>query len=78
MTCRATLRLRLGPEAARRAASALKPDDDAFVTTRAEGEDLVVEVDAKTPRSLLRALDDVLANAGVSEDLLRPGRFDES
>jgi len=74
---RAQLRLRLGADRARRAADALKPDDDAQVTTRAEGETLLVEVRAAKLASLVRALEDVLANVAISEDLLRPRPLDD-
>jgi transcription factor Pcc1 len=73
----ALLRLRLGAEAAQRAAQALRPDDDAFVTTRAEVDMLIVDVRAATLRSLVRALEDVLANVAVSEDLLRARPIDD-
>jgi hypothetical protein len=62
---------------AQRAASALRVDDDAFVVTRVEGDVLLVEARAKNVRSLLRALDDAIATAAVSEDLLRAPAFDD-
>lgn len=74
----ATLRIPLSDEAtAHRIESALRADDDAFVQTRREGATLVVEAEAANLRSLLRALDDALAGASVSEDLLRGPPFDE-
>lgn len=74
---RCQLRLRLGEARARQAARALRPDDDAYVTTRAEGDTLIVDIGADRLRSLLRALEDVLANVAVSEDLLRTRPFDD-
>ena len=73
---RAVLRLHMGEERAGRAAQALRPDDDALVSTRAEAGFLIVEVRAKQLRSLVRALDDVLLNLAVSEGVLRSGPFD--
>lgn len=77
MTAEATLRIRLGPQRAAQVAAALKPDDDAFVSARADGETLVVEFRASKPSSLGRAIEDVLANVAISEDLLRTPPFDD-
>lgn len=74
---RARLEVRFASEErAARAEAALAADDDAFARTHREGATLVVEAEAATLRSLVRALDDVLATASVSEDLLRTRPFD--
>ncbi len=66
--CSGTLRVPFGsPEEAARAQAALAPDDDAHVSTRVEGEALVVEATGDSPGSLLAALDDVLASLSVLE-----------
>ncbi len=76
--CRATVRLSATEKArVERIEGALRPDDDAFVTTRVDAEAVVVEISASNVRSLLRAIDDVLANASVSEDLLRALPLDD-
>jgi hypothetical protein len=63
--------------AAAHAAAALAADDDAHVRTHHEGALVRVEATAESVRGLLRAVDDVLANAAVSEDLLKGPPLDE-
>lgn len=68
----ATVVLRHPDEAsARTVHDALRPDDDAFCRTRLEGADVVAELRADSPRSLLRAVDDLLACAAVAEDVIK-------
>lgn len=64
-------------EAARRMEGALKADDDAVVSTRREGTIVIVAIQARDLRGLLRAVDDVLASMTVSEDVIKSGRLDE-
>lgn len=53
----------------------LKADDDNYVTTRREGAVVVVACRAEDVAGLRRAVDDVLATLGVSEDVLDAGGF---
>ncbi len=70
----ATLRIRFDDEAAADAVLAgLKADDDAYATTRQEGAVVIVECRAEDVAGLRRAVDDVLAALGVSEDVLDAG-----
>ena len=75
---RATLRLSF-PDAAtaRRVAAALAADDDAFAAARSDGILVIVEVQGENVRSVLRALDDVLTNAAVSEAVIKSASLDE-
>ena len=73
----AVLRIRLPDEAAAKTVmAALKPDDDAYVTTRLEASTVVVECRAPDVAGLRRAVDDVLAGLGVSEDVLGASPLD--
>ena len=74
---RATLRIRCEDEATARAVrDAAAADDDAFVSTRREGAIVLVEARARDTAGLRRAVDDVLATLGVSEDVLRDRGMD--
>lgn len=75
---RATVRLAF-PDAAtaQRVAGALQADDDAFARTRADAATVIVDIEAGDVRSVLRAIDDVLANAAVSEAVIKSARLDE-
>jgi hypothetical protein len=57
---RAVLELELGNEAETLLA-ALLPDNDGMLKMRRDGEHLILEASASTPRGLLRTLDDALA-----------------
>lgn len=70
----AQLRIRFDEEEAAEAVLAgIRADDDAYVTTRREGTILIVECRAEDVAGLRRAVDDVLAALGVSEDVLDAG-----
>lgn len=56
----ATVRLRLGAEAARTAQASLAPDNEGFLDSRVEGDDLVLTAEADSLMGLLRSLDDAL------------------
>lgn len=67
----AILRLAFATDAvAARVEAVLRVDDDAFAATTREGHVVVVALRGATVGSLLRAVDDVLSNAVVSEDLI--------
>lgn len=67
----AELRIRFDDEdAAKAVLSGLQADDDGYVTTRQEGPVVRVECRADDVAALRRAVDDVLAALGVSEDVL--------
>lgn len=56
---------------ARTVHGSLAPDDDAFCRTRLEGRALVAELQAADAKSLLRAVDDLLACVSVAEDVIK-------
>lgn len=74
MTARAELRLAFdSPDAARRVAAALAPDDAGFLDLEVAGEVLVARVVSDSPLGLLRTLDEVLVCAGAAEKAVRIG-----
>lgn len=65
----ATLRLRFPDEAgARTAQAALAPDNEGYLSTRLEGETLVLEAESDALMGLLRTLDDALGCLRVTMD----------
>ncbi len=61
---------------AERAFGAVHPDDDAFATTRLDGNTVIVELRGKDSKSLLRAADDFLACLSVAEDVMNAPPMD--
>lgn len=55
-----SVRLTLGAEAARTAQASLAPDDDGFLESSVQGDDLVLTARADSMMGLLRTLDDAL------------------
>ena len=58
------------PTQATKAFGAVHPDDDEHCTTRLEGATVIAELRGPESRSLLRAVDDLLACLGVAEDVM--------
>lgn len=56
---------------ARTVHGSLAPDDDTYCRTRLEGCTIVAELKAPNAKSLLRAVDDLLACVGVAEDVIK-------
>lgn len=71
MNCEGSVRFEFPHlDEARRVFGALHADDDDFCTTRLEGNVVVALLRGDSPRSLLRALDDLLSCASVAEDVI--------
>ena len=69
MTCRLEFRY-ASPEGAKKVLQAVERENAPFVAARVEGATLISEAEARTLRSLVRTLDDYLANLSVAEKVL--------
>ncbi len=69
MTCRLEFRY-ANPEVAKKVLQAVEQENAPFVAARVEGATLISEAEARSLRSLVRTLDDYLANLSVAEKVL--------
>lgn len=72
------IEIRFDSEAsAKTVARSLAADDDRFARTERRGATIVLRIETDDVPSLRRAVDDVLASLGVSEDVLEMGDIAE-
>ncbi len=69
VTCRLEFRY-ASPEVAKKVLQAVERENAPFVAARVEGATLISEAEARSLRSLVRTLDDYLANLSVAEKVL--------
>ncbi len=69
MTCRLEFRY-ASPEVAKKVLQAVEQENAPFVAARVEGATLISEAEAHSLMSLVRTLDDYLANLSVAEKVL--------
>ena len=69
MTCRLEFRY-ASPEVAEKVLQAVEQENAPFVAARVEGATLISEAEARSLGSLVRTLEDYLANLSVAEQVL--------